>query len=170
MNQTRGILYLAGAAHAPEETHMHNGNHATLIFEGEDGRRLSRAQEALWKLRGRCDWICVAGQGAHGALALALAAQLPVNRVALLGDPFARRQEKSCRETARLRAYARRNLALIVSQVLFIGLEDHAGRALARCMPHASCCALPPDTGADAFTAPWTVLLEKNLPIPGKCV
>lgn len=168
MNPGRGVLFLTEPQAA--DLQKQYPNYRTLIFAKENGRRLSLAQSALWEMRKSFPWVCVAARGGEGALALALAAQLPVNRIVLLGNPFAASGEKTDRESARLRTYARRNLSLVVAETVMIGMNESALRLLARGMPHAPCCALEGEISKDVFTGPWDALAEKNLLIPGKCV
>ncbi len=71
-------------------------------------------------------------------LALALAAQLPVDRVALLGgSPFGAVRTDGgaigrARELARVDAFARRNLALVVAEILLVNVPDDERRKLIR--------------------------------------
>lgn len=107
----------------------------TLVFD-ENGRFLSRAQAALQSMRREADWLCAAGGGAAAYIALALAAFLPVERLALWSEDAPR-----CgldREMKRLRAFAWRNLPLVVSEILLIDGDDALARRFARSMnPHA---------------------------------
>lgn len=102
-----------------------------------DGERcLPHAQAALWELRRRCGWVCVAAERGCAGVALALAEQLPVDRVALLGGtPFSPLPEGGSRlrrrELRRMDAFARRNLALMVSELLLIDVSEDEMRRLA---------------------------------------
>ncbi|MBQ8507719.1 MAG: hypothetical protein IJ466_09860 [Clostridia bacterium] len=99
-----------------------------LVFN-EDGRFLSQAQNALQQLRGQAEWICVAASGAAVGIALALAAQLPVERLALWMDGAYRIRN---RELHRIHSFARRNLSLVISEILLIDADEAAERRLAR--------------------------------------
>ena len=161
MHRNRGILYLGVSQTAEPE--MHISNVKTLVFD-ENGRYLSRAQEELWKLRQQCGWVCAAGRGSGVYAALALAAQLPVDRIALDGGWLAGR-EKLGREMNRLRAYACRNLSLVVSEVLTFGASEDELRFLTRGTQHAKLCALNGRMDVRSCLEDWNVLAENNLPI-----
>ena len=147
---------------------MHISNAETLVFD-ENGRCLSRAQEALWKLRRQCGWVCIAAEGAAAYIALSLAAQLPVDRLALQGG-WISRSEKLPRELNRLRAFARRNMALVTAQLLLYDPAETELKRMLRGMPHAQVCVLREAARPEALLAPWVDLCKNNLLIPGKCV
>ena len=104
-------------------------------------------QTALQALRAKCETASILSRGTGCAAALALAAQLPVERLALV-DPdlspgrfgaFARQSGRGAcdpllfTQICRLSDFARRNLALCVSDVLMIERgEDREARALRR--------------------------------------
>ena len=149
MGQTRAVLLLtdplrkaesAGSAVAASQRQFVSDADPTVaVLHFRRGERcLPQAQEALWRLRRRFGWICVAGEGACAGLALALAAQLPVDRVALLGgSPFGAVRTDGgaigrARELARVDAFARRNLALVVAEILLVNVPDDERRKLIR--------------------------------------
>lgn len=88
---------------------------------GQDGQRLSVAQEGLRAVRGP-GGACVAAEGELWAAALALAVQLSVERIVLIAptDTFAGRRDEQRRQMERLKGYARRNLFFCVSEVLVL--------------------------------------------------
>ena len=146
MDQLRGVLFLSD----PLRAGARGRNIERMLRSADDvGRRLlsvafpevekclPHAQAALWELRRRCGWVCVAAERGGAGVALALAEQLPVDRVALLGGtPFsplpaggtaARR-----RELRRMDALARRNLALLVAEILLVDVAEDEARRLIR--------------------------------------
>lgn len=163
MQQNSGLLFLpdpSGAA--PKQNEYPQG----LVFH-ENESLLSQAQGALWRLRKDHEWICVAAQGEAACIALALAAQLPVERVAILGT--GQGDGRLSREMRRLKAYARRNLALVTAEILLVGVQDGLIHTLLRGMGRCRLCALE-ELPLARLTAPWEVLCENNLLIQGKCV
>ena len=160
MQQKRSVLYLNDPMNGKIQ------NVQGLVFT-ENGSFLSQAQTALWNARKNSGWVCVAAEGAAAYIALALAAQLPVNRLALLNLPVNR--PRLSRELNRMRAFARRNLALVVSEVLIAGAADRRGQSLARGLVNCDVCVVDKLQPGD-FIAAWNLLCEKNLLIPGKCV
>ena len=145
MDQGRGVLLLNNpldSADVRERTieqmlrSAENVGRRLFSVDFSEGEKCHpRAQDALRELRRRCGWVCVAsGRGCAG-VALFLAAQLPVDRVALLGGtPFsplpaggtaARR-----RELRRMDALARRNLALLVAEILLVDVAEDEARRL----------------------------------------
>ena len=169
MEEKRGVLYLeapAGAAMARSEGAWES---KSLVFaEGE--KWLNQAQAALWELRKKCEWICVAaGRGGAGAAA-ALAAQLPVERIALSDSRlFDRSGPRLQGQAARLERFARRNLALSISEVVLIGATDREIRGFVSLLGRRRVCALEA-CGENFLTASWGEVNENNLLIPGKCV
>ena len=163
MQQNRGMLLLPDPSGGAQ---MHTESVQGLVFT-ENGSLLSQAQEALWRMRQNCDWICVAAQGDATCIALALAAQLPVDRVAVLGAGSEKKHQN--RELRRLRAYARRNLALITAEILLIGADAGLTNALLRGAGRCRLCVLD-ELPLSRLTASWEALCEKNLLIQGKCV
>ena len=99
MDQLRGVLFLSD----PLRAGARGRNIERMLRSADDvGRRLlsvafpevekclPHAQAALWELRRRCGWVCVAAERGCAGVALSLAEQLPVDRVALVGGtPFA---------------------------------------------------------------------------------
>lgn len=92
------------------------------------GRCLSRAQAALYELKQRCGWVCVAAEGSAVWLALALAAQLMVDRLALWMEP----EERPPRGMRRIRSFAGRNLWLVTGELLIIDGDGAQARSLIR--------------------------------------
>jgi len=177
MDQNRGILFLAGPLHGGSAVQMKREytNSTTLIFD-ENGRYLSLAQTALWRMRQAHNWICVAAEGEAAAIAVALAAQLPVDRLALAGSGlFSPRQKGQDRELARLSAYARRNLSLVISEIMLIGAAERELRGFLRGRARGRICAVEErETGwescLDLLASPWEQACQNNLLIPSKCV
>lgn len=168
MNQTRGILCLNDAPFRAAQKYT---NLAQRLIFMENEPLLSQAQTALWQLRRCCEWVCVAAEGGEALAALALAAQLPVDRLALKGAWLNRPQRS--RETARLRRYALRNLPLVISDVLLIGAPEEEIKTILRGRRHGGLCALEAQDWsqcAQLLTAPWDCATENNLLIPMKCV
>jgi len=168
MQQERGILYIPdplGGALLPapaEHTKV-----TTLVFN-ENERYLSQAQQALWELRKKCSWICVSARGPAAAIALALAVQLPVDRLALSQfSVFS--PEKLPRQLAKLKTYARSNLFLAASEIMLCEISRWEIYRLSRGLGRRDVCLLD-GWSQEELTAPWAQLCEKNLLIPGKCV
>ena len=169
MEEIRGVLYLsAERAEAPAK----GGERweAVSLAPGEDAHWLSQAQAALWELRRRCGWICVAADRVGAGTAAALAAQLPVDRLALTGSRlFDRSGVRLQGQAARLERFARRNLALVISEVLLVGASDREIRGFASLLGRRRVCALD-GFQKNFLTASWAEVNENNLLIPGKCV
>ncbi len=101
-----------------------------LAISDDGGICLSRAQQAIADLHGRCDivWICARGTAAPAAIAAA--EQLMVDRLLICGDPFA----LPAPGMRRLAAFARRNLSLIAAEAMLIGADDRCAVQLAQRM------------------------------------
>lgn len=167
MNERRGILHLAEPLESrPVRLQEEQNCKITLIFD-ENERYLSQAQHALWELRKKCPWICVSARGSAAFIALSLAAQLPVDRLALADFSFA----EACRsrELARLKVFARRNLSLVASEIALCGIGEEDLRKLMRGLGRYKLCLLE-NWEQNMLLAPWERLCENNLLIPGKCV
>lgn len=123
-----------------------------LVFM-ENESFLSQAQTALWQARREGDWVCIWACGTAVYIALALAAQLSLDRLVLTGMPDPR--IKLPRELNRLKAFARRNLALITAEMLLVGADDIQIRSLLRGTGRCRVCALD-DLPREMYTAPWT--------------
>ena len=92
-----------------------NGAAETVRFA--EGDALTQARAAYQRVRGKCERVCVAATGSACGIAASLAAQLPVDLLALRkGNIFARRTGN--RAVDRVNAFARRNLALIASEII----------------------------------------------------
>ena len=145
MDQLRGVLFLSD----PLRAGARGRNIERMLRSADDvGRRLlsvafpevekclPHAQAALWEMKQRCGWVCVAAARGCAGVALSLAEQLPVDRVALVGGtPFAPLPEGGSaarrRELKRLDAFARRNLALLVAEMLLVDVPADEVRRLA---------------------------------------
>lgn len=145
MDQSRGVLFLSD----PLRADLRERNIERMLRSADDvGRRLlsvafpeaekclPHAQAALWELKQRCGWVCVAAERGCAGVALSLAEQLPVDRVALIGGtPFAPLPEGGSaarrRELKRLDGFARRNLALLVAELLLVDVPEDETRRLA---------------------------------------
>ena len=169
MKETRGVLVLSTQPDAAPVRSDGRWETARLAFD-EAGRWLSQAQAALWELRRRCNWVCVAADRVGAGAAAALAAQLPVDRLALSQSRlFDRSGERLQGQAARLERFARRNLALVISEVILIGATDREIRGFASLMGKSRVCALE-GCRENFLTASWGEVNENNLLIPGKCV
>ena len=145
MDQLRGVLFLsdplrAGARGRNIERMLRSaddvGRRLLSVAFPEAEKCLPHAQAALWELKQRCGWVCVAAARGCAGVALSLAEQLPVDRVALIGGtPFAPLPEGGTaarrRELKRLDAFARRNLALLVAELLLVDVPEEETRRLA---------------------------------------
>ena len=145
MDQSRGVLFLSD----PLRADLRERNIERMLRSADDvGRRLlsvafpeaekclPHAQAALWELKQRCGWVCVAAARGCAGVALSLAEQLPVDRVALIGGtPFSPLPEGGTaarrRELKRLDAFARRNLALLVAELLLVDVPEEETRRMA---------------------------------------
>lgn len=170
MEQKRGVLFLNDPldAGSMQRIQTDDAASATLVFE-ESGCYLARAQAELWRLRQSCDWICVAAKGRAAAIAAALAAQLPTDRLAMIeGKLFSPERMRMPRELMRLEAYARRNLSLVISEILLVGASEGEIKGLLRGLRRPRLCALEYD-GADQtdwrelLTAEWEQVCRNNL-------
>lgn len=137
---------------------------------GEGWPALERAQAALLKARGAWDWVCVTAGGASAGVAVALAAQLNVDRLVLTHSRlFERRNPFERGPAARLERYARRNLALVAAEVVLVGAGEREIRGFAAQLNGRRFCAL--ETGVENFlTAEWAEINENNLLLAAKCV
>ena len=145
MDQVRGVLFLsdplrAGARGRNIERMLRSaddvGRRLLSVAFPEAEKCLPHAQAALWELKQRCGWVCVAAARGCAGAALSLAEQLPVDRVALIGGtPFAPLPEGGSaarrRELKRLDGFARRNLALLVAELLLVDVPEDETRRLA---------------------------------------
>lgn len=164
MHSHRQILYLQDPLNHFGKTGY---EHAQGLVFHENEPLLSQAQAALWRARRKGGWVCVAARGSACEIALALASQLPVDRLALLSPLQDGRGLP--RELRRLRAFARRNLALIIAEIAVFGGDEALMRGFLRGNRHSSLCALCHD-GPEQLALPWEQLIENNLLIRGKCV
>lgn len=92
------------------------------------GDRLCAAQEGLYAARRR-GGTCVAAEGEWWTVALALAVQLNVDRVALILPAWCAGEE-AARQQIQMRSFVQRNLFFCVSDVLV--LESAMDRRMAR--------------------------------------
>lgn len=171
MEQNRAVLFLTDPLHGPR--HFQDRGDlpvSTLIFH-ENERYLSQAQHALWELRNRSPWVCVAAAGAAASIGVALAAQLPVDRLALADSQiFAPMEERLPRQLARLRRFARRNLSLVVAEIVLTRVEPAEIAGFLPNLHRRRLCVLDAPGSFAGLTAPWAALNEKNLLNPPKCV
>lgn len=86
--------------------------------ERADGETLDAARDGLFRISRRAR-VCAAGVGKSWATALALAAQLRVDRLALFRPEFGARRSPA-------EAFARRNLCFCVSEILIFDGADAA--------------------------------------------
>jgi len=128
MWKERGILLLADPIRGGSRFSQMHIEGTGLVFD-ESEPCFAQAQRALQKMRREYSWVCAAASGAAVSIALALAAQLPVDRLALWKDDTPALRP---RQLVRLDAFARRNLSLIVSEILLVDADDHDARRLCR--------------------------------------
>lgn len=155
--EKRGLLLLNDPLrHGSRFSQMHMDTKALILelrfTEGEP--YLSQAQAALWRLRRECGWVCVAAEGCAAWIALALAAQLMVERLALWMEPA---PEKLPRQMQRLQLYVRRNLSLLASEILLAKASDAELRMLSRGL--SGSCELRRISGevdGEELLYPWT--------------
>lgn len=161
----RGILCLNGASYWALQGHT---NLLQRLIFNENEPLLPQAQEALWCMRRLCDWICMAAEHERVFVALALAEQLPVERLALMGEWM----DVQCIHRD-LRRYALRNLPLVVADAVLMGASSRELQTMLRGRRHGETCLLN-ETGweecAGLLTAPWETVAEKNLLNSTKCV
>ena len=95
------------------------------------GDPLAQAQSAYQRVRESRDRVCVAATGGACGIAAALAAQLPVELLALRkGNVFARRT--GVRAVDPINAFARRNLALISAEIVLAEPSEAEEKGFAR--------------------------------------
>jgi len=80
-------------------------------------------QTALCRLREDCGWVCVLAEGFLAAYGLALAEQLNVDRLILMGGQAFRRE--GVRRSG-INAFARRNLSLITAELIAVEMDEKA--------------------------------------------
>lgn len=165
MGMNRGILYLQNPLNQSCKDTILSLNQGLVFTENEP--LLYQAQAALQHARRKWDWLCVCAQGHAACLALALAAQLPVDRLALIAPEWGAGGMR--RELLRLRSYARRNLALITAEILLLDAPEDLVRSLMRGNRHSRLCLLE-SFSEERLILPWEALAENNLLIRGKCV
>lgn len=122
MGDAVGCLLISernGGRLEPLEALLREQGTPTVRIVGESS--LGTAQEGLRRARGP-GGVCVAAEGEMWAAALALAAQLPVDRIALIApeDRTMSAWDGQSRRMHRLKAYARRNLFFCISSVLLL--------------------------------------------------
>lgn len=171
MEQNRAVLFLVDPQSGPPQFPRNvEFPVITLIFH-ENERYLSQAQTALWELRKSYPWVCVAAVGAAASIGVALAAQLPVERLILVNSHlFGPEWVRLTRQLARLRRYARHNLALVVSEIVLVDAQEMEIGGFVPCLHRRPLCVLSALENWSDLVAPWTALNEKNLLNPGKCV
>ena len=149
MEQARGVLFLRDPLDDADARGRTIEQMLRSASEDDAGRRLlsvafpagekclPRAQAALRELRKKCRWVCVAATPGASGVALFPAEQLPVERLALIGGtPFSPLPEGGApsrrRELRRMDSFAKRNLALVVAELLLVGIpegEEHRLRS-----------------------------------------
>ena len=178
MEEKRGVLFLADPLRAVALPQRQLKNPCSALIFDENERLLPQAQQALWELCRQCAWVCVAASGAAVGVAVALAAQLPVDRLALADGALFDRRNRLPREPARLARFARRNLALVTSELLLVNASPGEIAGFARILGAGRICALetgapqdrPWERCAELLCASWERLNENNLLNPWKCV
>lgn len=152
--ENRGILLLNDPLrHTSRFSQMDKDTKALVFSESE--RFLSQAQSALYCMRREYGWVCVAASGCAVGIALALAAQLMVDRLALWMEPVPKERP---RELMRIDGYAKRNLSLIACEILLVEPPEDRLRMLVRGIGRGSelrCVDATALTHAD-FTGEWS--------------
>lgn len=108
-----------------------NESGVETFFAQQGADLLSSVQEGLYKAR-RPGGVCIAAEGEMWAAALALAAQLSVERVALIEPTDRCRSPRNDweRQIIRLKSFVRRNLFFCVSDVLLLEGDGETARRL----------------------------------------
>ncbi len=151
--ESRGILLLCDPLRGGSRFSQRHSNTKALVFD-ENERFLSQAQAALCQRKQECGWVCVAASGSAVGVALALAAQLMVDRLALWMEAA---PAALPRQLKRIESYARRNIWLISCEILLIDPSDRDVRRLSRGLGRGSVisCAEGAALVWDELTAPW---------------
>ena len=128
-------------------------NCTTLVFD-ENERYFHQAQAAYQHARKGRQWLCIAAEGAAAGIALALAAQLTVDRLALWCEE---KPDARPREILRIDLFARRNLSLVACEILLVDASAACVRRLSRSVSRASDVRAVggEDFNAAQLTAPW---------------
>ena len=130
-----------------------NGVAADAYACVEPRRLHAELQQVYQRLRGRSERACIAaaGDGCFGALALA--GQLPVDRLVLMtGEPWRPSPERLLRAFRRLCGYARRGAAFCVCEVLALRFgESRRGGADALLGDLCNCRVRVEQLSADAW-------------------
>lgn len=115
-----------------------NANGVETFFAQHSRDLLSSVQEGLYRAR-RPGGVCIAAEGEMWAAALALAAQLSVERVVLIEptDRFRMPRNDRERQIVRLKSFVRRNLFFCVSDILMLEKDVEQMNALCRRMYNA---------------------------------
>ena len=128
---------------------------------------LSALQLKFQRLRRRCEWVCVMAEGDMAAHGLILAAQLPVDRLILLGGSVLRKRHADRRQR-RLNAFARRNLSLITAEILAAGMDTRCLRRLSSSLGYHCAGLICTEDAAELWqkresflTAPFDALVEQ---------
>ena len=124
MDRNWGVLYLSDpldrqAGGLVNRVKNQYPNTPALIFD-ENERWLPKVQAAITDMRLEKTCICLAAEGGACAIALALAAQLPVEKLALRDCVLfdRRRLRKGPRQLKAVAAFARQNLSLVISRLM----------------------------------------------------
>ena len=104
-----------------------NARGIDAVITAKDGDLLTAAQEGLYAARRR-GGTCIAAEGEMWAAALALAAQMCVERILLIAPTDHPKPAKDDREKQieRLKGFARRNLFFCVSEILVLEEKNDA--------------------------------------------
>lgn len=115
---------------------------------GEDRRIHAQLQSAYQKVCANSKERCIIGAGTGSIGALALAAQLPVDRLILMDEAFFYKEEETGKQKQfkRLAGFANRNISFCVTNALLIAdnNEDSLARMLkmAKAMSNSSVCLI----------------------------
>ena len=123
--------------------------------ERADGGTLDEARDGLFRISGRAR-VCAAAAGKSWATALALAAQLRVDRLVLFRPEFGARRSSA-------EAFARRNLCFCVSEILIFDDTDASSMRETDALCRGLCSAQiwrAPGGNDDAQTAARFLLAE----------
>lgn len=136
MDLQRGILFLYDPEHGkgllprPERT---SRDDVRSVRYTDAAQCLSDAQNMLYALHTGIRHTCIVSEGRTCCIALALAAQLTVDRIVLCGpDIFAAQIGGGDRTLRRIEGFAVRNMPLIAAEIILIDVDRAQIRMLIR--------------------------------------
>lgn len=147
-----GCLMLADGGFARALSKRLNERGARV--ERADGETLDAARDGLFRISG-CGRVCAAAEGTDWARALALAAQLRVDRIVLHQPELSERRSPA-------EAFARRNLCFCVSDILIFDGTDGSSLRETDALWRGLCSArIWRSPGGDAETAARFLLADE---------